>query len=165
MDTVKIGRFLAQLRHEGGMTQEQAGERLGVSSKTISRWENGVNMPDISMLPELARLYGVSVSELVAGERIEPTQMQQKTDELLLRVMGEETFSLRERERFFQRKWLRERGWWLILMSAAVLAVLIWYLAVNRPELTGLSGLAAIALYGWGRHRMMVYTEHKLYDP
>lgn len=71
MDQEKIGRFLAQVRKERGMTQEQLGERLGVSQRTVSRWETGRNMPDISMLPVLCAELGISVAELLSGERIE----------------------------------------------------------------------------------------------
>ena len=53
MDQVQIGKFISELRKEKGLTQEQLGERLGVTQKTVSRWENGRNMPDIAMLPIL----------------------------------------------------------------------------------------------------------------
>ena len=71
MDQEKTGRFIAQLRKERGMTQEQLGEHLGVSQRTVSRWETGRNMPDISMLTALCAQLDVSVAELLAGQRIE----------------------------------------------------------------------------------------------
>ena len=69
MDQMKIGAFLKTLRKEKNLTQEQAAEQLGVSSRTVSRWETGTNMPDISLLLEIAELYGVSIPELIDGER------------------------------------------------------------------------------------------------
>ena len=69
MNQIKIGTFMKELRKEKGMTQEQAAERLNVSNRTVSRWETGTNMPDISLLLEIAELYGVSISELIDGER------------------------------------------------------------------------------------------------
>ena len=69
MDQIKIGTFMKELRKEKGMTQEQAAERLNVSNRTVSRWETGTNMPDISLLLEIADLYGVSIPELIDGER------------------------------------------------------------------------------------------------
>ena len=71
MDQVKIGKLVAELRKEAGMTQEELGERLGVSQRSVSRWETGKNMPDLSLLTPLAETLGVSVTELLAGERIE----------------------------------------------------------------------------------------------
>ena len=69
MDQIKIGAFLKTLRKEKNLTQEQAAEQLGVSNRTVSRWETGTNMPDISLLLEIAELYGVSIPELIEGER------------------------------------------------------------------------------------------------
>ena len=69
MDTQKIGHFLKKLRKESGMSQEQLGERLGVSNKTVSRWETGNYMPPVDMLIELADFYEVDIREILDGER------------------------------------------------------------------------------------------------
>lgn len=69
MDQSKIGSFLRTLRKEKGLTQEQLAEQLNVSNRTVSRWETGNNMPDISLLVEIAEFYDVSIAELVDGER------------------------------------------------------------------------------------------------
>ena len=69
MDQIKIGAFLKALRKEQGLTQEQLAERLHVSGRTVSRWETGNNLPDVGTLIELADFYGVSIPELIKGER------------------------------------------------------------------------------------------------
>lgn len=69
MDQIKIGTFLKTLRKEKNLTQDQLAEQLGVSNRTVSRWETGTNMPDISLLLEIAELYGVTIPELIDGER------------------------------------------------------------------------------------------------
>lgn len=69
MDQQKIGRFLKELRKAKNLTQEQLAERLNISGRTVSRWETGNNMPDISLLVELAELYDVSIPEIIDGER------------------------------------------------------------------------------------------------
>lgn len=71
MDTKKIGAFIALKRKAKGLTQEQLGEKLGVSNKTISRWENGNYMPDLSLLEPLSRELDITLNELLAGEAIE----------------------------------------------------------------------------------------------
>ena len=71
MDQVKIGAFIAALRRERGWTQEELGERLGISNKTVSRWENGNYMPGIEMMSLLSRELCVSLNELVEGQRLE----------------------------------------------------------------------------------------------
>ena len=69
MDQMKIGTFLKTLRKEKGLTQEQLAEHLNVSNRSVSRWETGTNMPDISLLTEIAEFYDVSIPELIDGER------------------------------------------------------------------------------------------------
>ena len=71
MEQIKTGKFIAELRKEKGMTQEELGERLGVNSRSVSRWENGHGMPDISLLLTLADVLGVTVQELLEGSRRE----------------------------------------------------------------------------------------------
>ena len=69
MDQKKIGSFLRELRKEQRITQEDLAEKLNVSSRTISRWETGSNMPDISLLIEIADFFDVSIPEIINGER------------------------------------------------------------------------------------------------
>ena len=69
MDQKKIGLFLRKLRTEKGLTQEQLAEKLNVSGRTVSRWENGNNMPDLSIIVELADFYDIDIRELLNGER------------------------------------------------------------------------------------------------
>lgn len=69
MEQEKIGKFISELRKEKNMTQEDLGELLGVTSKSISRWENGITMPDISMLTFLAKYLNCDIQELLNGRR------------------------------------------------------------------------------------------------
>ena len=69
MDQKRIGSFLRELRTEKSLTQEQLAEKLNVSGRTVSRWENGNNMPDLSIIVELAEFYDVDIRELLNGER------------------------------------------------------------------------------------------------
>ena len=69
MDQKKIGSFLRELRKEQRITQEDLAEKLNVSSRTTSRWETGSNMPDISLLIEIADFFDVSIPEIINGER------------------------------------------------------------------------------------------------
>lgn len=69
MDKKKMGQFMAQLRREKGMTQYELAERLGVSDKSVSRWERDEGTPDLSLIPELADIFGVTSDEILRGER------------------------------------------------------------------------------------------------
>ena len=85
MDQKKIGRFLKELRKEKDITQEQLAEKIKVSSRTVSRWETGSNMPDISLLAELAEFYDVSIPEIIDGER-KSEQMNEELKETVIKV-------------------------------------------------------------------------------
>ncbi len=76
MDTKKIGAFIAKLRKEHNLTQSALAEKLSLSNKAVSKWENGDSMPDISLLPELAEILGVSVDELLNGEKREEAKIK-----------------------------------------------------------------------------------------
>ena len=78
MDTKKIGAFLKQCRKEKNLTQEQLAEKFGVSARTVSRWETGTNLPDLSILVELAEYYDVEMRELLDGERSQTMNKEMK---------------------------------------------------------------------------------------
>ena len=70
MDCIKTGRLLAKLRKEKGLTQREVADALGISNKTISKWETGLGCPDLSLWPELSAIYGAEMSQLMEGEII-----------------------------------------------------------------------------------------------
>ena len=85
MDLKKIGLFLKELRREKGITQEQVAEVFGVSGRTVSRWETGTNMPDLSILIQIADYYDVDLKEILNGER-KSKDMDKEEKETLLKV-------------------------------------------------------------------------------
>ena len=85
MNQEKIGIFLKDLRKEKEMTQEHLAEKMNVNSRTISRWENAKTMPDFDILIELAKLYDVSIEEILNGERT-ATIMEKQTEETLYNI-------------------------------------------------------------------------------
>ena len=80
MNQEKIGKFISELRKEKNMTQEQLAEKMGVTAKSISRWENGKTMPDLSMITILAEELNVEVSELLNGRRITKEELEKLRD-------------------------------------------------------------------------------------
>lgn len=80
MDQKKIGMFLKELRKEKELTQEELAERFRVSNRTISRWETGTNLPDISLLVEIAEFFDVSIPEIINGERKEMNMTQETVE-------------------------------------------------------------------------------------
>ena len=87
MDNIKTGQFIKDLRTEKGLTQQELAEKLNCTNKAISRWETGSGSPDIDFLAPLAEILGVSVNELLAGERINKDNILQKSDEVIIDTM------------------------------------------------------------------------------
>lgn len=92
MDQKKIGEFLRTLRKEKGLTQEQLAEEFNVSGRTVSRWETGSNMPDISIISEIADFYEIDIRELIDGERKnEPVSEEETVSKIIEYADGEKT--------------------------------------------------------------------------
>ena len=89
MDQLKIGKFIADCRKQKNLTQMQLAEKLGITDKAISKWERGIAMPDTSIMLELCDILGISVNELLSGERIEMENNNQKNEQLLLDMAKE----------------------------------------------------------------------------
>lgn len=81
MNTEKIGDFLSSLRKSKGFTQQDVADQLNLSNKTISKWESGTGLPDVSALPVLAELYDVSVDDILAGQRLKREVIPQNAPE------------------------------------------------------------------------------------
>jgi len=84
MDIKKIGYFISELRKHNGYTQKDLAEKLMVTDKAISRWETGKGLPETSILKHLSEILGVSVGELLSGERFDEEHMKDKNDEIVL---------------------------------------------------------------------------------
>ena len=121
MDQQKIGSFLKDLRKEKNLTQEQLAETLNVSGRTVSRWETGSNMPDLSILVELADYYDVDIREIINGER-KSEKMNDELKDTLKQVAeyGEE-----------EKKKLKKK---MIDMSKGAAIILVFALVLNETN-------------------------------
>ena len=128
MDQKKIGEFLKRLRKEKGLTQEQLAERFYVSSKTVSRWETGSNMPDVGTLIDLADFYDVDIREIIDGER-KSEIMDKETKDTLKKVAAYAT----EGEKKAQSKVMNTAVG--ICIAVLVYIVMFVFTYTGRPEL------------------------------
>lgn len=164
MDQVKIGKFIAQLRRRDGLTQEALGEKIGVTNKTISRWENGNYMPDIEMLRSLAQQFNVSINELLSGERLSDEDFRQKADENVIAVSKTGAFSFEERAAYFKKKWRKEHVSLFVVLFLVLAVSIVFPFVFGKPYLAGLAPLIAFIEYGYQNNKMMIYVENNLYD-
>lgn len=88
MDQIKVGKFVAEKRKQKNMTQIEFAEKLGVTNKSVSRWENGKNMPDVSLFIPICEFLDITVNELISGEDIREDEIR-KTNEVMVETIKE----------------------------------------------------------------------------
>ena len=165
MDTIKIGNFLAKLRKDQGLTQEALGEKLGVTNKTVSRWENGNYLPPVEMLQELSKLYTVSINEILCGEHIPEENYQAKAEETITGILSGSPFSFKERSDFWKRKWQKDHLVANVALAVLLLVMLAAGIILSKPLVAGLAPILAVVVYMVRRNDMMIYVENNLYGP
>lgn len=134
MDNIKTGQFIKDLRTEKGLTQQELAEKLNCTNKAISRWETGSGSPDIDFLAPLAEILGVSVNELLAGERIHEDNILQKSDELIIDTMKK---SKRQKDMFQ----------WIVFAISCLFQILVTlWLAFERGSYDWV-GITVVSLF------------------
>ena len=136
MNQQKMGEFLKHLRKDKGLTQEQLAEHFYVSSRTVSRWETGANMPDISLLVEISEFFDISIPEIINGER-KSESMDNETKDTLKKVAEyatEESNKRKERLR--------------TLLAGSTCLMLIGYLLFGSEHKGRLNGIIPEAVCG-----------------
>lgn len=98
MNQEKIGKFIAECRKKKNMTQQELAEKLGVSDRTIGNWENGRNMPDLSLFKPLSEILGISIAELLDGGKIDKNNIAYKSEEILTNTINYQTEKIRKKE-------------------------------------------------------------------
>ena len=115
MDLIKIGKYIAGKRKSLGMTQKQLAEKLGMSDKSVSKWERGVCLPDVSVYKELCSILGISLNEFLAGEDIAQENMIQKSETNIIEVI---------KDNINKEKCLKVMKYILLVISIFALSVL-----------------------------------------
>ena len=115
MDLIKIGKYIASKRKSLGMTQKQLAEKLGMSDKSVSKWERGVCLPDVSVYKELCSILGISLNEFLAGEDIAQENLIQKSETNIIEVI---------KDNINKEKCLKVMKYILLVISIFALSVL-----------------------------------------
>ena len=89
MEPTRIGRFIAERRKALGLTQRQLAEQLSVSDKAVSKWETGRGLPDVLLMPPLCAVLGITVNDLLSGERVGEGDYRKKAEENMMELMRE----------------------------------------------------------------------------
>lgn len=115
MDLKKIGKYIAEKRKVLGLTQAQVAEKLGMSDKSVSKWERGICLPDVSVYMELCKILGISLNEFIAGEDLEQENVVKASEENLIQVTKD-------------GKYLRKKLKWIIaalICACGILGILL----------------------------------------
>ena len=166
MDLKVIGTFLAKLRKDRGMTQESLGEVLGVSGKTVSRWETGAYLPPVEMLEALSDLYGLTINELLAGRPLDEKSYPAAAEETIKSALRESAFTYKDRVAYFTEKWKKEHFLSNLLLGVLYILAIVFLWIWDKGGtgwivLVTLLGLGGIA---WRRNQMMSYVEEHSFD-
>ena len=162
MDQEKIGKFIATCRKEQNLTQEQLAEKLGVSSKSISRWENGRTLPDYSIIKDLCKTLNISINELFSGEKIESKNFKEIADNNLLNALENSTFTLKEKIKYYGDKWDKEHFFELTIDMIVIVSFIIYGFIKDN----GIQFIFMIIgfTYGiWENNRKKTYIEKNAY--
>lgn len=166
VDQEKIGKFIADRRRAQGLTQEQLAERLGISKNAVSKWERGLNLPDVSLMQPLCGILQIDLNELFAGETLGEAEYKAAAEDNLLAALEHSAFTRQEKIAYFKRKWRREH------IARMVLCAVIWLALVLVLKLQqaagyligGAAGLLAVLFYGLLHNQMMAYVEGNVYQ-
>ena len=163
MDMKKIGSFLAELRKEKGLTQEKLGEILGVSNKTVSRWETGNYLAPVEMLQALSTYYGVTINEILSGQRLTEGEYRAHAEENMKSALAESSFTLKEKMDYFKKKWKREHiADWVFAVLLAILLCVVGVMKDNGLQIAGPLWISVFSVVQY--NRMMAYVEDRAFD-
>ncbi len=160
MDPVKFGKNLSNLRRREGLTQEALGEKIGVTNKTVSRWENGNNLPDIEMLQVLSDTFHVSVDQLISGSE---QASQKSTCTENRKRKKSDRFSHDEKYAYWKKKWLQEHVVGIIFVYLFFAVFFVLAVVRKKSLLAALSPMIWGVLYAYFRNQMMIYIEEKIF--
>lgn len=165
MNQEKIGKFIAELRKEKNMTQQELADKLGVTDRAVSHWENGRRLPDYSLLKDLCEILSISINELFSGEKISNEDYKEKADNNLMDALENSSFSLQEKIAYYKKKWKKEHVSTIAIstFSWIVLLISLKFQDVENSLIGTIGGLLAILFYVIIYNRMMKYVEDNAY--
>lgn len=164
MDQMQIGKFIAKLRKEKGLTQEQLGDEIGVTNKTVSRWETGVYLPPADALLTMSEMFAVSVNELLTGKRLTDAEYKKAAEENLTQAIQVGSFSLKDKIEYYKKKWLKEHIAIMVFIGICIAGVFAAGLLCKKPLPAAVTPLLIALAHAWRNNTMMAYVERNAYE-
>lgn len=164
MDMVKMGSFLAELRKEHNLTQAELGEKLGVTNKTISRWETGNYMPPVEMLAELSNMYSMTINELLSGKKLLAEEYKEMAETNIKETLKASAFNLKEKQEFYKKKWLKDHVAIMVFIGICIIGVFVAGAIMGNSLIGYIAILMLVLSHGWRNNAMMTYVEKYSFD-
>ena len=164
MNLVQIGKFIAELRKELKLTQDQFGEKIGVTNKTVSRWETGIYLPPADALLAMSQLFDISINEILSGRRLSEKEYKEAAEENITQTLKASSFSLKEKIDFYKTKWLKEHIAIMVIIGICIIGVMLFGIISKQMSFIGIAGLMLLLAHGWRNNTMMSYVEKHAYN-
>lgn len=162
MDNVKIGKLIADCRKAKKLTQKELADKLGVTDKSVSKWENGNCLPDVSLYMELCEILGITLNEFFLGDRIGDDEFKKKADYNLLNVLENSNFTLDDKIKYYRKKWQKEHFFELTIEILFFLVMLFIFL--NNREIFIILLIGSLIWSKLKYNQMKLYIEKHVYQ-
>ena len=162
MNQEKIGKLIAECRKEKKMTQVELANKLSVTDKSVSKWENGKCLPDVSLYKDLCNILGITLNEFFAGEKIKEEKFKEQADINLFNALENSSFTLKEKIKYYDNKWDKEHFFELTIAMIIIVGFIIYGFVKDN----GIQFIFMIVgfTYGiWETNRKKSYIERNVY--
>ena len=162
MNQEKIGKLIAECRKEKKMTQVELADKLCVTDKSVSKWENGKCLPDVSLYKDLCNILGITLNEFFAGEKIKEEKFKEQADINLFNALENSSFTLKEKIKYYDNKWDKEHFFELTIAMIIIVGFIIYGFVKDN----GIQFIFMIVgfTYGiWETNRKKSYIERNVY--
>lgn len=162
MNQEKIGKLIAECRKEKKMTQVELADKLSVTDKSVSKWENGKCLPDVSSYKDLCNILGITLNEFFAGEKIKEEKFKEQADINLFNALENSSFTLKEKIKYYDNKWDKEHFFELTIAMIIIVGFIIYGFVKDN----GIQFIFMIVgfTYGiWETNRKKSYIERNVY--
>lgn len=165
MNQEKIGKFITEKRKENKLTQEQLAEQLNISKNAVSKWERGLNLPDVSIMQDLCKILNITLNELFIGEKILDDKYKEVADKNLLNVLENSSFTLKEKIDFYKKKWKKEHisKFIMCFIIFIILGIVLKFQNVEGYIIGAIEGMLSLLFYIFLYNQMMIYVENNVY--
>lgn len=138
MNQERIGRFIAELRKEKKLTQIDLANKLGITDRAISKWENGRGLPDLSLLTPLCEILDVSINELLSGSRLDKKDYQEKLEENIINTIDYTDKKIKKTKKFF------------VIILSVIIAFIVLFMLMYGIDINRMKNNKPVIFSTWG---------------